>query len=312
MANLDDDEYDYLFGFGSIINTSTHAPWLATSKDSKVEALPGAVATLKSSFGYQRRWNFRSTTGFTALGLSPVDNNGPEDVIKSGINGVVFRINRSMVRSFDRREVGYQRLSIPLEFLQFHSDLTGTCERQTKFELTENERIWIYVPSPSQCLHADENHPLLQSYVDTVLQGCLEWGGESMVEDLILMTGGWSIFFLNDTPSSRRPWLFRKEYNTIDRLLQKYSEQTHYADRRHPEEFASAMMKLRMKGVFIIERCRDCRIRLQNQLSRAIQLFQEHGPSQGAIIISLAEIRSWKNCSPAYRRRTVGDNELMS
>lgn len=248
MTNLDDDEFDYLFGFGSIINSSTHAPWLATGKDSEIEGLPGAVATLKSSFGYHRSWNFRSTTGFTALGLSPIDKDAPEEGYKGGINGVVFQIKKSMVRDFDRREVGYQRLSIPLDFLQFHSD--KACKRQTNFKLKGNERIWIYVPSPSQCLHADENHPLLQSYVDTVLQGCLEWGGEKMVEDFILMTGGWSIFFLNDTPSSRRPWLFRKEYNTIDGLLQKYSERTHYADRRHPEEFASTMMKLRMKGMF--------------------------------------------------------------
>eukprot|EP00980_Cylindrotheca_fusiformis_P028220 scaffold22586_cov138-Cylindrotheca_fusiformis.AAC.40 len=250
MPDFDDDEKEYLFGFGSIINSSTHASWLAASKESKVEALPGAVATLKSSFGYQRRWNFRSTTGFTALGLCPIDQNGTQDGSSSGINGVVFQIKKSMVCDFDRREVGYQRLSIPLECLQFHT----SCKKQAAFQFNGDEKIWIYVPSPSQCLHADENHPLLQSYVDTVLQGCLEWGGESMVEDFILMTGGWSTFFLNDTPSSRRPWLFRKEYDTIDRLLQKYAEKTHYADRRHPEEFASAMMKLRMKGTWSIPR----------------------------------------------------------
>ena len=26
-------------------------------------------------------------------------------------------------------------------------------------------------------------------------------------------------YFLNGTPSSRRPWLFRKDYNTVDRIL---------------------------------------------------------------------------------------------
>mmetsp|Transcript_5933 Transcript_5933/g.9348 ORF Transcript_5933/g.9348 Transcript_5933/m.9348 type:complete len:1203 (+) Transcript_5933:87-3695(+) len=249
----DNDEFDYMFGFGSIMNTSTHAPWLAN--DEEMAALPGAVATLQSSFGYQRRWNFRSSTGFTALGLSSAEKNSAEDMTtQSGINGVVFRIKRSMIPDFDRREVGYKRVLIPLEFLDFTSDTPKKCKEQAKFNLTSKDRIWFYVPLPSHCFHADENHPLLQSYVDTVLQGCLEWGGESMVEDFILMTGGWSTFFLNDTPSSRRPWLFRKEYNTIDRLLQKYSEQTHYADRRHPEEFASDMMKLRMKGTWSIPR----------------------------------------------------------
>mmetsp|Transcript_15099 Transcript_15099/g.36250 ORF Transcript_15099/g.36250 Transcript_15099/m.36250 type:complete len:158 (-) Transcript_15099:414-887(-) len=102
-------------------------------------------------------------------------------------------------------------------------------------------------------MYADENHPLLQSYVDTVLQGCLEWGGERMAEDFIITTGAWSSFYLNDTPSSRRPWLYRKQYATIDQLLSKYSQLTHYGDRRHPEEFASAFSQM-MKGTWSLPR----------------------------------------------------------
>ena len=250
-----DQEYDYLFGFGSIINSSTHAPWLEKSDDQKVETLPGAVATLKGSFGYARHWNFRSTTGFTALGLEEISNNNIGDGHNRGVNGVVFRIKRSMIPAFDRREVGYKRVSVSLEFLEFHPVQPETCKEQMDFkQISSQDRIWIYVPLPGLCCHADENHPLLQSYVDTVLQGCLDWGEEAMAEEFVLSTGGWSPFFLNDTPSSRRPWLFRKEYNTIDRLLQKYSDQTHYSERKHPEEFASAMMKLKMKGTWSLPR----------------------------------------------------------
>ena len=74
-----------------------------------------------------------------------------------------------------------------------------------------------------------------------------------MAEQFILTTGGWSEYFLNDTPSSRRPWLFRKEYNTIDELLKKYEELTYYAERRHPEEFASAFNQ-RMRGSWNLPR----------------------------------------------------------
>jgi hypothetical protein len=56
---------------------------------------------------------------------------------------------------------------------------------------------------------------------------------------------------LNDTPSSRRPWLYRKEYRTIDELLKKHSEKTHYGDRRHPEEFAASFNQ-RMKGTWSV------------------------------------------------------------
>ena len=190
-----DQEYDYLFGFGSIINSSTHAPWLEKSDDQKVETLPGAVATLKGSFGYARHWNFRSTTGFTALGLEEISNNNIGDGQNRGVNGVVFRIKRSMIPAFDRREVGYKRVSVSLEFLEFHPVQPKTCKEQMDFkQISSRDRIWIYVPLPGQCVYVDENHPLLQSYVDTVLQGCLDWGEEAMAEEFVLSTGGWSPF----------------------------------------------------------------------------------------------------------------------
>jgi tetratricopeptide (TPR) repeat protein len=236
------EEYDYLFGFGSIMNSSTHAPWL---KDKSVGVLPGAVATLSRSFGYERQWNFRSSTGFTALGV--IKSTTPND-----INGVIFRVPRSMMPSFDRREVGYNKVRVPLEILQFQPELEGT-NQQTNFELTNDDNVWLYVPLETHCTHADENHPLLQSYVDTVLQGCLEWGGDHFAEKFLVSTGGWATYFLNDTPNSRRPWLFRKDYDIIDRLLQKHSSLTHYGDRRHPEEFASAFHR-RMKGTWSIPR----------------------------------------------------------
>lgn len=166
------------------------------------------------------------------------------------INGVVYRVSREEMPNFDRREVGYEKVKVPLDMLVFHPEISGTSE-QTKFTFGPEDTVWLYVPLATH--YADENHPLLQSYVDTVLQGCLEWGGEPMAESFIISTSGWGIFFLNDTPSSRRPWLFRKEYNVIDQLLKKYSDLTHYGDRRHPEEFASAFNQ-RMKGTWSIPR----------------------------------------------------------
>ena len=77
----------------------------------------------------------------------------------------------------NRREVGYEKIKVPFEFLEFHPDFSGTTE-QAKFCIGNKDNVWLYAPFPSQTMYADENHPLLQSYVDTVLQGCLEWGGE--------------------------------------------------------------------------------------------------------------------------------------
>ena len=163
---------------------------------------------------------------------------------------MLFQVPSEEMPNFDRREAGYERVSIPLKMITFHPEMHGT-HAQAEFQLADFDRIWIYIPLSSHTMYADENHPLLQSYVDTVLRGCLEWGGEVMAEEFILSTGGWSCHFLNDTPSSRRPWLHRKEYNTIDALLQKYSQKTHYGDRRHPEEFAASFNQ-RMRGTWSV------------------------------------------------------------
>lgn len=264
------DEYEYIFGFGSIMNTATHAPWLQTSDNNRgnrkkkasslstSSVLPGVVVTLTKEFGYKRRWNFRSSTGFTALGVSKADSLQTA----SDINGVLFQVSKAMMPGFDRREVGYEKVAIPLECLRFEPPFHDDDEEEADShynsslcykQLNASSRLWLYIPLRSSTKPADENHPLLQSYVDTVLQGCLEWGGERMADIFIQTTGGWSTYFLNDTPSSRRPWLFRKDYSTIDRLLQKYAAKTHFGDRKHPEEFSSAFHR-RMKGTWSIPR----------------------------------------------------------
>ena len=259
------------------VNTSTHATWQTassieantTSITSASTTIPGIVATIKSSFGYKRTWNFRSSTGFTALGVTRIldddhadtnDDRQNDDASKQnychGINGVLFKVLKSEIPYFDVREAGYSRICVPLKYLDFYHHRHPASDKDgmdTSFPFHSNTNVWLYVPLPSQTMTADENHPLLQSYVDTVLQGCLEWGGEAMAENFIVSTDGWSSYYLNDTPSSRRPWLFRKQYATIDALLSKYSDVTNYGDRRHPEEFASAFNQ-RMRGTWSIPR----------------------------------------------------------
>jgi hypothetical protein len=132
------------------------------------------------------------------------------------MNGVLFRIPHSLLAGFDRREVGYDRVAISkqdLELLPPYQEFSDTNSKQDiVLEIQSNEPIWIYVPQVNYCAEANEDHPILQSYVDTVMQGCLEWGGKEMAQEFVLTTFDWSPYFLNDTPSSRRPWLFRKDY----------------------------------------------------------------------------------------------------
>jgi hypothetical protein len=68
------------------------------------------VAVRWNSPEHARAWNFRSTTGFTALGLQKHDGG-------AAINGVVFIAGGDMAE-FDLREVGYTRLQIQLADLE--------------------------------------------------------------------------------------------------------------------------------------------------------------------------------------------------
>jgi tetratricopeptide (TPR) repeat protein len=277
--------WEYIFGFGSIINTATHAPWLSSSTDgtassssissspsSSVSSLPGQRATVKASWGYRRGWCFRSNTGFTALGIVKCKQRGLDDdnddgsnstdatrtpaetLSPSDINGVVFRVSSVLLKDFDLREVGYDRVEVPKDqivFLPPRGDDGGGADpggrqRGVQLNVREDETIWVYVPQALRL--ADEDHPILQSYVDTVCQGCLEWGGEPMCDEFVRLTHDWSPFYLNDTPSSRRPWLFRKEYAVIDRILREHSDRTFLDHRKHPEEFATAFLLRMLRG----------------------------------------------------------------
>eukprot|EP00588_Corethron_pennatum_P012599 CAMPEP_0194276572 /NCGR_PEP_ID=MMETSP0169-20130528/9126_1 /TAXON_ID=218684 /ORGANISM="Corethron pennatum, Strain L29A3" /LENGTH=1199 /DNA_ID=CAMNT_0039020315 /DNA_START=42 /DNA_END=3641 /DNA_ORIENTATION=+ len=239
--------FDYVFGFGSIINTDTHAPWVSgVISDGK--ALQGQRASIRPSFGYRRGWNFRSNTGFTALGIVKDETGG------TAINGVLFRIPHSMFAGFDRREVGYDRVAVGRDHFELIPlAAEGGDGKDVALDIRPTEKVWVYVPQASFRCEANEEYPILQSYVDTVMQGCLSWGGEDMAKSFVATTAGWSPYFLNDTPSSRRPWLFRREYNVIDKILRGHPA-THYADRRHPEEFASAFLLKMMRGTWAVPR----------------------------------------------------------
>ena len=71
---------------------------------------------------------------------------------------------------------------------------------------------------------------------------------------MVSTTSDWSPYFLDDTPSSRRPWLFCEEYDTIDRILGDSAHITHMNERRHPEEFAGAYLVEVTRGTWGVPR----------------------------------------------------------
>jgi tetratricopeptide (TPR) repeat protein len=269
---------DYIFGYGSIINDDSRFSTLQSGSQKRPNthieygqagnfSEDLAVCAHLSHKYAHRHWNYRCATGFTALGVELVKEktSAAIDVTIDNdfMNGVVYPVSAEQLKSFDVREVGYYRASIPLEMIRI--DLESGCDAAKRRAAHLHEQlctisskardqtptslinIWIYVPESNQCAYPDEDYPILQTYVDVCLRGCLQWGGVVLAQHFLRTTFGWSDCFLNDAPLSRRPWLHRLNYTDIDACLGKCAEHVKFECRRHPEEFA-AMHGSALKG----------------------------------------------------------------
>jgi hypothetical protein len=103
-------------------------------------------------------------------------------------------------------------------------------------------RFWVYVPAipgkePGAGLPpADIRFPVLESYIDVVVEGALEYGPE-FAREIIVTTKGWSEYWLNDRELARRPWVFDSRSAAVDKILAAYAPD--FAERKFPEEFAA-------------------------------------------------------------------------
>ena len=64
------------------------------------------------------------------------------------------------------------------------------------------------------------DYPILQTYVDVCISGCLEYGDE-FAREFIRTTFLWSPYWLNERELAWRPWLHQKQYVKIDTLLRE-------------------------------------------------------------------------------------------
>jgi hypothetical protein len=215
----------YIFGYGSLVNSESR-------RSTAGRDVPAVPARISADLGYLRSWNFRSPSGFTALGLRKA---GPGE---SGatVNGVVYAVDGDSMEEFDRREAGYTRVPVPRDKI----------EAAGWQPVPPDGEIWMYVPNgpgwqPGVGLSlADEDFPILQSYVDVVVTGALEYGVD-FAEELLDSTYGWSEYWLNDRDLPRRPWVFQKRWQEIDQLLANFPDEpgeNSFAARKMPERYA--------------------------------------------------------------------------
>lgn len=151
-------EHPFFFGYGSLVNRGTHD-------------YPHAVRATVS--GYRRSW--RGTTLRRVAFLTAIEAPGAQ------IDGLIAAVPGEDWAALDERERAYWRS--PVEDI--------------RHEHAANLSVEIYQVE-AQHVAADGDHPILLSYLDTVVQGFLREYGEAGALRFFETTDGWAHAVVDD------------------------------------------------------------------------------------------------------------------
>jgi hypothetical protein len=172
----------FIFGYGSLISEDSRKRTGNTS-----DASPATVE------GLSRGW-FIQNNDFFYASVAVIEK---EDAV---CNGVLFEVTEEMLALFDKREYGYQRIAIDSARVESEKPL-----------LSAGAFVYTYVVH--QVATPDFAHPIPLSYVDVIIQGCLEIS-EEFTSDFISNTDAWNGVWLNDI---QNPIYVRPLSGTVDR-----------------------------------------------------------------------------------------------
>ena len=158
---------------------------------------------------YERAWNAREdktkTLSTTYLGVEKKDG--------SKINCIIFEVPEEELERMDQREFLYTRELVSIEKLEILEE--------TNLNITANDKIWIYKtntpksPGPQQ--------PLIQSYIDVCLSGCMDleikFKTQNFALEFISLTKNWSENWVNDRIYPRAPHIHQPYAYKIDAML---------------------------------------------------------------------------------------------
>lgn len=165
--------------------------------------------------GFQRGWFLNGCTGInkfstTYLGIIPKRN--------GHLNAVIYALdNAKGMPDYDQREFGYCRVEVAKKQIKYLAKMPK------KFS---NAQIWVYVSKPQNVKQPTKSCPLVQSYVDIFISGCLELQAKyklpNFTKECIRSTSGWSHAWVNDRIYPRRPFIYQPMASKIDKALNEY------------------------------------------------------------------------------------------
>ncbi len=166
VLSMADDDYVYLFGYGSLMLTPART---ATSPDPDGSAfIPVKIR------GVSRLWNL----WFAKSRQRSLDVE-PSDTPDAYVNGLLFAVKRDQLPAFDQREgPAYQRLQIPLANVSFYLDRHKINDDQVE--------IYFYSPrkdSPFYAQRSESGKKIVMSYLNVVRAGCVEIDRKHQLDD---------------------------------------------------------------------------------------------------------------------------------
>jgi hypothetical protein len=134
----------------------------------------------------------------------------------SSCNGVIFKVSEEEFETFDNHEPGYTRERIDQKNLTMLDGSRSVPEGDIWFYAVREKHF----PSPE--------FPIVQSYVDVCLNGCLELEATyplareaEFAETFLKTSTDWSRYWVNDRIHPRRPFVHLPNANRIDLLIKK-------------------------------------------------------------------------------------------
>ena len=192
------NETQYIIGYGSLME-----------QESKQRTSPLAGPNLPIRVqGFERGWMIHgsvySMTTYLAIITKP----------NAQMNAVIYSVSEAEILKTDTREEGYCRILVAPKQFQL---LSGT--------LQEDAEIWIYVVPLERVNIPTPQFPIVQSYVDIVIKGCMQleekYNLPGFAEECVTTTSNWSKYWVNDRIFPRRPFIYEPQTDKIDTLLRK-------------------------------------------------------------------------------------------
>jgi hypothetical protein len=197
----DSGRSQYIVGYGSLMQEESRK---------RTSAQAGSPHPVEVK-GYRRGWFARAETvgfGTTYLGVLP-DR-------ESNINAVIYQVEPPELIATDKREMSYCRTGVAI------SDIKPL---EAEFFPASDGQTWIYVSLLQNVATPNSHYPIVQSYVDIFVSGCLEqeqrFGLAAFSQQCLSTTTDWSEHWINDRIYPRRPFAFQPKASLIDTLLSK-------------------------------------------------------------------------------------------